>query len=322
VTTGNHAIFQALERELCKFFEADAALLTPDGYTTNMIVAQSLAGTIKKVYIDDRAHAALRDATRFLDCPIQEFEHRNPASLARLARRDRTEGPALLLTDGMFALNGSIAPLAEYRRIMPRDTIFLVDDAHGAGVVGRTGKGSLEEEGVSRTGIIQTVALSKAIGAFGGAILATGRLRQLVLEKSRAFAGAIPVPLPIASAAVRSLQLLQSSPEWLRRLRQNKQTVVSCLGEGGIFVPPSPGPIVRLEPINASASTRVCAALSRAGIYPPFLRYPPSDPKGYFRIVVSSEHSRRELLRLVSVLTPLKHQFVQSSPKQAPGCPK
>src|SRR5438132_13837051 len=110
----------------------------------------------------------------------------------------------------MFSRDGSVAPLAEYLRILPRDAIILVDDAHGAGVLGAKGKGSLEYWNVSRRRIIQTITLSKAFGVYGGAILGTPQLRKKIFEKSSIFVGSTPVPLPLATAAVAALEVLRS----------------------------------------------------------------------------------------------------------------
>ena len=116
----------------------------------------------------------------------------------------------MVLTDGMFSGDGSAAPLAEYLKILPKDALILVDDAHGAGVLGRTGKGAVEHAGVSRRRVIQTVTLSKAFGAYGGAILGTAKLRQRILDRSRMFVGSTPLPLPLANAALAGVRILQA----------------------------------------------------------------------------------------------------------------
>src|SRR5439155_17340644 len=100
----------------------------------------------------------------------------------------------ILLTDGMFSHDGSAAPLAEYLTILPKDALILVDDAHGAGVLGKSGQGALEHAGVSRRRIIQTITLSKAFGIYGGAILGTARLREKIFCRSRMFIGSTPLP--------------------------------------------------------------------------------------------------------------------------------
>src|SRR5271163_1998301 len=114
VTTGNHALYLELETALARFFAAPAALLVSNGYATNAVVAQALRGDFSHVVIDAKAHVSLRDASRLFSCPILEFKHRDPADLRRvLARAGRSAKP-ILLTDGVFAGEGEIAPVREY----------------------------------------------------------------------------------------------------------------------------------------------------------------------------------------------------------------
>src|SRR5439155_13186649 len=173
LTTGNHLIYGRLERSLADFFDAPNVLLVSSGYLTNLVVAQALAGNFSHVLLDEDSHPSLSDAARFFDCPVLRFKHRNSDAVATSVRRCGPGAKLILLTDGMFSRDGSIAPLADYVRVLSRDAWMLVDDAHGAGVLGRTGKGSLEHAGVTRRRIIQTTTLSKAFGAYGGAILGT-----------------------------------------------------------------------------------------------------------------------------------------------------
>src|SRR5882672_5690703 len=130
-----------LEQRLAWFFGAENALLVSGGYATNLIVAQALAGSFSHAIVDEKAHPSLWDAARVLDCPVVKLRHREAADLEQVVRRCGPGARLMLLTDGMFAHDGSVAPLARYLEILPRDALIVVDDAHGAGVVGRTGKG-------------------------------------------------------------------------------------------------------------------------------------------------------------------------------------
>src|ERR1051325_2963032 len=148
LTTGHHRLYAVLEAELISFFGAQDAVLVSTGSLTNMIVAQALCGNFSHALIDERAHPALSIAARFLDCPVLTFKHRSVADLAQCAGRCGPGTRLIVLTDGMFAHDGSVAPLADYLERLPPDAILLVDDAHGAGMVGASGKGSLEHNKV------------------------------------------------------------------------------------------------------------------------------------------------------------------------------
>jgi len=302
VTTGNHELYARLERKVARFFEAENALLLPSGYMTNLVVAQALAGSFSHALIDEHAHVCLRDAAKFLDCPVLEFKHRDPNDLARAIRRCGRALKPILLTDGMFSRDGSAAPLSAYLEILPKGALIVVDDAHGAGVFGQTGKGTLELEGVGRRRIIQNVTLSKAFGVYGGVVLGTRALREKILAKSRMFPGATPLPLPLASAALVSVGILESDGSLRQRLVLNTEYVKAALRDAGFQLPAAPGPIVPLHLRRPREILAMKKALLKARIYPPFIKYPGGPDRGYFRFVLSSEHSREQLTNLVGTL--------------------
>jgi 7-keto-8-aminopelargonate synthetase-like enzyme len=252
--------------------------------------------------MDAGSHPSLADATRFLDCPVLQFKSRDAEALARTVQRCGPGSKLLVLTDGMFSHDGSAAPLAEYLEILPKDALILVDDAHGAGVLGRTGKGAVEHAGVSRRRVIQTVTLSKAFGAYGGAILGNAGLRQRILDRSRMFVGSTPLPLPLANAALEGVRILRADKGLRQRLNRNSAHVKTVLREAGLPLAEAPGPIVPLNPKRPGEAVRLRRALLAADIYPPFIKYPGGPPSGYFRFVISSEHSRPQLDALLEAL--------------------
>jgi 8-amino-7-oxononanoate synthase len=302
VTTGHHKIYEELERELVKFFDAEDALLVSNGYMTGMVVAQALAGNFSHALLDERAHPALQDAAEQLNCPILKFKHRDGEDFKRAVARCGKGSRPIVLTDGMFAHDGSVAPLKAYLKHLPRDGMILVDDAHGAGVLGKEGQGTVEFEGVGRKQIIQCVTLSKAFGVYGGAILGAHQLREKIFERSRAFAGSTPLPLPLANAAVQSVKVLKVRGKELRRqLNKNVDYVRSGLRNAGVELAETPGPIVpRFE--KSPPQTRLLKKhLLAAGILPPFVKYP-GFSDGYFRFAISSGHNRAQLDKLIKVL--------------------
>jgi glycine C-acetyltransferase/8-amino-7-oxononanoate synthase len=302
MTTGNHMLYHRLEERLRQFFQAEDALLVSSGYMTNLVVAQALARSFSHALVDERAHPSLLDAARLLDCPVVQFRHGEATGLAGALRRCGPAARPIVLTDGMFARDGSAAPLRDYLEALPRDGLLLVDDAHGGGVLGRTGKGTLEHAGVRRHRIIQTVTLSKAFGAFGGAILATPALRRRILNQSRLFIGSTPLPLPLAAAAIEGVGLLQTDGTLRKRLARNSLYVKNGLREAGLALDDTPGPIVALPPKGRAAAVKLKRELLAANIYPPFIKYPGGPAEGYFRFVISSEHSPGQLDRLLKVI--------------------
>jgi 7-keto-8-aminopelargonate synthetase-like enzyme len=305
-TTGNHQIYARLETELAKYFGAEAALVLPDGYLAPIAVAQALAGEFTHALIDEFAHGALVDAARMLACPVKKFKHRDAGDLAKLISKLGEDARPVVLTDGMFSHDGSVAPLRAYLEMLPARGKILVDDAHGAGVLGATGKGSLEHEGVVRRRIIQCATLSKAFGVYGGVVLASRALRKKIMARSRSFIGTTPLPPPLAGAALASLEILRSEPARRKKLFQNLFYVRQKLRAAGWEILETPGPIVRLPNINEADARDLKKRLLAAGIYPPFLKYSGASAMGIFRFVISSGHSRAQIDRLIAVLATFK----------------
>ncbi len=302
LTTGNHPLYERLESELARFFGAESAVLVPSGYTTNLAVAQALAGDFSHALLDERAHASLRDAARFLHCPVVTFLHRDVQSLARVVRQLGRAAKPILMSDGMFSYNGSVAPLKAYLRVLPRRACVLVDDSHGAGVVGRSGRGTLEHEGVRRGRIIQTITLSKAFGVSGGAILGTDRIRRRLLSGSRLLMGSTPMPLPLAAAALEAVRLLKADAAPRRRLHQNVRHVRSKLRRAGVSVADHPGPIICVTLESKKATETLERNLLARKIYPSLIKYPDGPSPAYFRFAISSEHTASQLDALAEVL--------------------
>jgi 7-keto-8-aminopelargonate synthetase-like enzyme len=303
VTTGNHVLYQQLERALASFFHTEMALLVPNGYLTNLIVAQTLSRNFSHALLDEKSHTSLCDAARLLDCPVMRFKHCDPQDLKHTAARCGPGAKVMVLTDGMFSHDGSTAPLAAYLRVLPADAVILVDDAHGAGVLGKSGRGSVEHAGVDSGRIIQNITLSKAFGVFGGAVMGSHALRQQIFERSHLFIGSTPLPLPLAAAALESVSLFRTDKRLKQRLIRNTHYVKTALLKRGFPISDAPGPILPLLANSETEALRVKRALLAAGIFPPFVRYPNGPKNGYFRFVLSSEHTRNQLDALIAVLS-------------------
>lgn len=302
LTTGNHPLYEELEGRLAKFFEMEAAVVVSSGYVTNLVVAQGLAGCFTHVLIDEAAHTCLDDAVPFLGGRALRFHTRDPQHVAWWLRRLGRRAKPILLTDGMFAHDGSLAPVGDYLQHLPRTATLLLDDAHGAGTLGPTGKGTLECLGVTDPRIVLTLTLSKAFGSYGGAILGRREVIDRVRARSALFAGNTPPPLPLVCAALTSLQLLRADRGLRRRLATNTNRVKAALRRADLPVVDSPSPIVSLTPRTDAQAARLQRALLAAGIYPSWIHYPGGPPQGYFRFALSSEHSSTELDRLCGVL--------------------
>jgi len=302
LTTGNHPVYAELEAALARFFAAESATLLGSGYQAAPAVTQALAGEFSHAFADERAHPALRDATRHLGCPLKTFRHRDPESLRRAAARCGPSAKIILLTDGMFSHDGSVAPLDEYLKILPPAALLLVDDAHAAGILGLHGRGTSELTRVPRRRVIQCLTLSKAFGSYGGAVLGPRSLREKIFTRARLFIGSTPLPPPLAAAALESLKILTTQPELRTRLHANSARVKTALQRAGFPLTDAPGPIIPLTDLTATQTARLRRALLAANIYPPFLKYPGGPANGYFRFVIASAHTPAQLNLLTRTL--------------------
>jgi glycine C-acetyltransferase/8-amino-7-oxononanoate synthase len=302
LTTGNHILYHRLEEGLRRFFRASSATLVQTGYLTNFIAAQALSGQFSHALIDSAAHPALKDAALFLDCPALTFPSRDPDGLNETVKRCGAGCKPIVLTDGMFARDGTVAPLKQYLKVLPTDARILVDDAHAAGVIGRRGGGSVEHCGVARSRLIQTVTLSKAFGVFGGAILGGSELRKRIFRNSTIFVASTPLPLPLAGASLEAVRIVSRSPGLLSKMHRNAERVRARLRAAGFDLPKSPGPVFGLVPRSTAVTQRLSNAMLKAGIFPSLMRYPGTPPQGLFRFVISSEHTPEQLDRLAFTL--------------------
>ncbi len=300
LTTGNHPLYEELEAWLAKFLRLSRALLVDSGYAANLVVAQALAGEVTHAWLDARAHPSLRDAAALLGCCAGEFAHRDAADLRRrLARLPRGARP-VVWTDGVFAHDGSVAPLAGYLEALPARGWLVVDDAHGLGVLGPLGRGSLEALGVADRRVILTGTLSKALGGFGGVVAGEAAFIARLLVRSRAFAGSTPPPLPAVAAALAAGRLLAEDASLRARLMANAARVRRAARAAAEPVTP----ILAVTPRGPAAAARFRQRLLNRRIFPARIRYPGGPAGGYFRFAISSEHTAEELDRLEAVLGP------------------
>src|ERR1051325_10286623 len=304
-TTGNHAVFGELEKKLANFFNRERAALFSTGYATNLAVASAFAGRFTHTIMDERSHGSLRDAAQFSGCAPITFRHRDADDFRRVVKACGRMARPLVLTDGMFSHDGSLAPLNAYLEVLPRAAMLLVDDAHGAGTLGKTGKGTPEVCGVRDARVVQTISLSKALGVYGGAVLGSPAVIRVVQERSRVFNGNTPLPPPLANAALTSLTILRRDHSLRARLHANTARIKEALDSGRWSIPCNQSPIVSVIPRTDGHASNLSRALLRAGIFPPRIRY--ANRPAFFRFAISSEHTPVQLDKLAEVLTSVAH---------------
>jgi len=331
LTTGNQWVYGELETALADFFGVPRVLSVSSGYVSNLVVAQALSGQFDTVLVDERAHGSLLDAIDLLKAPALRFRHRDPEDVARHLHTLDSSQRVILMTDGMFPLDGVLAPLKAYQELLSSNGWLWVDDAHGAGTLGQRGGGAVEWSGVVRRNLIQTGTLSKAFGVYGGWVIAPEAVLDGIRDRSRLFAGNTPLSPALARAACTAIQLLARHTEWRVALdiagkamhreipyrhpsqwgsgtegrsmnpddrcegaEPNAQTCNNGKSGGEVVR----GPVATWIPIDEAAGVRMRDALLEAGIYPPWIRYPGGPCGGAFRFAWSSAHTEEEIQTL------------------------
>ena len=297
VTTGNHPLYLELEQKLANFLGTESAVVCSSGYLSDIILLQAIGKDFDILLIDKLAHSSIVDAAKQCVKKIVFYQHVEAQSLAdQLTKHLKLSSKFLIMTDGVFPSRGEIPPLKEYLEIIGKyDGRILVDDAHAMAVVGKTGKGSWEEEGIERKVVYQTGTMSKGFGVFGGIISGDYGLMNRIYKHSLAFIGSTGLAIPIVSAAIQSVSFIQSHLNIIKDLQEKSLLIKKKIKQLGLDTPQSPTPIVSITHYDDVKNKRLYQLLLKNGIYPPFVKYPGAPSGGHFRFALSNLHTQEQI---------------------------
>ena len=310
LVSGHCLEHHALEEEVAAFLQRPRALLFSTGYMANLAVAQTLVAKGDRVFEDRLNHASLLDAGLASGARFTRFPHADTVTLrTRLARP--TGGRTLVVTDGVFSMDGDTAPLRDLAAACrDHDAWLFVDDAHGFGVLGEHGRGSCEAEGLGPDDVpILMCTLGKAAGTFGAVVAGSHALVEMLIQRARTYMYTTALPPAVAAATRAAIQLIREE-DWRRR--QVLEHVARFRDEAvrlGIRLLPSPTPIQPIVLGSESAAVLVSDALLAAGLWVPAIR-PPTVPAGSsrLRITFSATHTREDVDRLLEALAQLARE--------------
>jgi 8-amino-7-oxononanoate synthase len=301
---GHHANHEALEKELADWLGAPRALLFGSGFLANLAVLQSLLGE-DDVCVQDRLnHASLIDAARLAGCKLRRYPHADPEGALRQLRTV-PDGAAMIATDGVFSMDGDVAPLRELSLVARvQQALIYVDDAHGVGVVGPDGRGCVAEAGLDASGLVQLATLGKALGGYGAVVLGSEEIIGHLAETARPYIYTTALPPAQAAATLAAVKLARRD-HWRR---EKLQTLVAHFRQTAMFrdlpLLPSTGPIQPLMCGDEKRATALATALEAQGFWVPSIR-PPTVPDGKarLRITLSSLHTQAEVDALIDALS-------------------
>jgi 8-amino-7-oxononanoate synthase len=304
--SGHSRAHETLESELAAFVGMPSALVFGSGYMANLGVTAALVGKGDTVIVDRLAHASLIDGARLSGASLKVFPHNDAVRLEQVLARCTT-GRKLVLTDAVFSMDGDLAPLAALAAVCGRhDAWLLVDDAHGLGVHGPQGRGSLALAGVRAAHVLTMGTLGKAAGVAGAFVAGDAGVLAWILQRARTYMFSTAHPPALAAATSASLALI-AREDWRR---ERLQALAAQLRAGLAGLPWSLLPsATAIQPliVGENATARALSAALRAqGIWVPAI-CPPTVPKGTarLRISLSALHTSADVARLVAALTAL-----------------
>ena len=287
--SGNLALHEELEEALAKLLGTESALAFSTGYMANVGVIPALVGVGDTVVSDALSHASIIDGCRLSRAAVRVFPHGDLDALdAALARAGAAGGRTLLAIDGVYSMDGDLAPVADVVALARQHgAMLLLDDAHGTGTLGASGRGAAEHCGVASEAIdVQLGTLGKALGSFGAFVAGPRVLRELLVNTARSFIFSCALSPPQVAAARAALRLIGLEP-WRRvRLQANAGRLRDRLADRGVATAPSTTHIVPVRIGDNDVAMQVCERLLARGFYAQGIRHP-SVPEGTARLRIT-----------------------------------
>jgi 8-amino-7-oxononanoate synthase len=300
LVTGNHPLLIELEARLARLKRTEAACVFGSGYLANAGIVPTLVGKEDLILIDALAHACLYAGAQLSPARTIKFRHNDVAHVEDILRTERAGSRhALLLTDGVFSMDGDRAPLRELSRVCEAHECWLMaDDAHGLGVIGE-GRGSAAAAGADVHVPLQMGTLSKAIGSYGGYLCASQPVIDLVKTRARTFIYSTGLPPASAAAAIAALDIIETDPDRTARPLAKARLLTSRLG-----LPEAQSPIVPIIIGSAEAALEAARKLAEQGFLVVPIR-PPTVPDGTarLRLAFTAGHADADILRLAEAVT-------------------
>ena len=309
---GNMTIHERLETELAEFKHTEAVLTFQSGFTANSGVIPVVAGEKDLIVSDALNHASIIDGMRMSKAPRVVFPHKDTAALRELLREAREKGRVdaggqpyrliLVVTDGVFSMDGDIAPLPEIVAAAEEfGAAVMVDDAHASGVVGRNGRGTVDHFDLHGRVHIQVGTLSKALGVLGGYVAGSQALRDMLIQRSRPFLFSTSHPPAVAAACLAAIHVLLEEPELIDRLWVNTIYFKGELRGLGFDTGASETPITPVIMGDSATAARFSQRLFEEGVFAQAVVYPTvALDRARIRTIVTAEHTTEQLDRCLA----------------------
>ena len=308
---GTMRIHMELEEKIARFKGVEACVVFQSGFTANAGTVSSILGKEDFILSDELNHASIIDGARLSRAKIKVFRHKDVAHAEELLKEVQNEpGRKLVITDGVFSMDGDIGPVGELAALCERyGAIMMVDDAHASGVLGRNGRGSVDHFGCTQRVDVQVGTLSKAIGALGGYVCGSRDLIDYLYHRARPFLFSTSHPPGVAASCIAAFDILESEPQRIERLWSNTRYFQQQLADagcdiGGRTTPKSETPITPILVGDGRKTMEFSRALFEQGLMATGIAFP-TVPEGKARVrcIMTSEHKRQQIDRALEILT-------------------
>ena len=307
---GTMSLHMQLEEKIARFKKVEACVVFQSGFTANAGTVSAILGKEDFIISDELNHASIIDGARLSRAKIKVFRHKDRAHAEELLAEVKSEpGKKLLITDGVFSMDGDIGPLPALCDLAEKyGAIMMVDDAHASGVLGRNGRGTIDHFGVHGRVDVQVGTLSKAIGALGGYVCGTRDLIEFLYHRGRPFLFSTSHPPSVAATCIAAFDVLEQEPERIDRLWENTRYWKEELGAlgfniGGVNTPASETPITPIIIGDGKLTMDFSRALFDEGVLGTGIAFP-TVPEGKARIrtIMTATHTREELDQALETL--------------------
>src|SRR5271168_4516966 len=304
---GTMNIHMELEAQIAKFKNVEACVVFQSGFTANAGTVSAVLGKEDLIISDELNHASIIDGARLSKATIKVFKHKDVSDCERILQEHATfPGKKLIITDGVFSMDGDIAPLPALCDLAEKfNCIMMIDDAHSSGVLGRGGRGTVDHLGCHGGVHIQVGTLSKAIGSMGGYVCGSRDLIDYLYLRARPFLFSTSHPPATAAACEAAFTLLDSAEgeRLVKRLWAYTKFFKRELKKRGFQFKVSETPIIPIHVGDAAKAYEFSKKLFDAGVYAPAVGYPTvAEGKARLRAIVSATHKREQLLRAADIL--------------------
>src|SRR5437773_3454940 len=305
--SGTMTIHMELEEKIARFKNVEASVVFQSGFAANAGTVAAVLGKEDLIISDELNHASIIDGARLSKATIKVFKHKDVKDCERILQENANfPGKKLIITDGVFSMDGDIAPLPELCELAEKyNCIMMVDDAHASGVLGRGGRGTVDHHQCHGRVHIQVGTLSKAIGTMGGYVCGSRDLIDFLYLRARPFLFSTSHP-PATAAACQAAFALLDSPEGeklVKKLWANTKFFKRELKRRGFQFKVSETPIIPIHVGEAAKAFEFSKKLFEAGVFAPAVGYPiVAEGKARLRAIVSAAHKREQLLRAADIL--------------------